>query len=391
MSFVRERVRSALQRSRFGRRLLAWLRIRHTVRIALLSPLVASSAIRRPERGNRDEAVGERETLEIPPARAADGSARPLPVPWSRGRFESLPLRVRRVPGAHLLEEPGAVLTRTRRLLTENLHGRRRAILEQQPLRLQLRACGRPTDRLEAVFVLLGPYSYNYFHWLNDLLPRIEEYEVLGRSEPVRPRLVVPRWLNAWQRRSLELLGIADDEMARLSGDHARARVAFLSSHPGFDVPGLPSAPRRALWLRERLLAAVDGRSTRRERRLFVCRRDAPGRRRIANEEELAEALSTRGFEVVVLSELSFDEQIRRFAEARVVVGAHGAGLSNVLFADAPAVVELVPRGLLRPEYLILTGYVHGAHRLVEAADPGAGGPIVRMRDLDRALSALGV
>jgi capsular polysaccharide biosynthesis protein len=65
--------------------------------------------------------------------------------------------------------------------------------------------------------------------------------------------------------------------------------------------------------------------------RLYVTRSDA-ARRRIANEREVRELLQDHGFSTMACSELSIPEQIRHFARATHVVGAHGAGLANVMF-----------------------------------------------------------
>jgi len=73
-------------------------------------------------------------------------------------------------------------------------------------------------------------------------------------------------------------------------------------------------------------------------------------RRHIPNHEELVHALrrSVRPpfeFQNVQLEILSFEEQIRLFAQAAVVVGQHGAGLANALWMQpGSTVVELTNR-----------------------------------------------
>jgi capsular polysaccharide biosynthesis protein len=71
-----------------------------------------------------------------------------------------------------------------------------------------------------------------------------------------------------------------------------------------------------------------------------ISRRHAPGRR-VANEEEMMRLLSRLGFVAHVLEELSFTEQVRLFASAKIVVAPHGAGLANMVFSDGLSVVEL--------------------------------------------------
>jgi len=76
-------------------------------------------------------------------------------------------------------------------------------------------------------------------------------------------------------------------------------------------------------------------------RKLYVTRRNAKVRRLI-NEDKIADYLSKRGFEVVALERLSQPEQIKRFAEAQVVVAQHGAGLTNLLYARETSVLEIM-------------------------------------------------
>jgi capsular polysaccharide biosynthesis protein len=76
-------------------------------------------------------------------------------------------------------------------------------------------------------------------------------------------------------------------------------------------------------------------------RKLYVTRRNAKVRR-LVNEVEVADYLTDRGFEVVALEERPFREQVQLFAEAEVVVAQHGAGLTNLLFAQSPRVLEIM-------------------------------------------------
>ena len=62
------------------------------------------------------------------------------------------------------------------------------------------------------------------------------------------------------------------------------------------------------------------------------------------NEDALLDAMRHRGFEIVVPGALTLTEQIRVFREASVVVGPHGAGLTNIVFCEPGTIVyELVP------------------------------------------------
>lgn len=55
--------------------------------------------------------------------------------------------------------------------------------------------------------------------------------------------------------------------------------------------------------------------------------------RRLHNEEELEEALQAIGFSVVYSEELTSEQQIATYAQAKCIVASHGAGLSHMVWA----------------------------------------------------------
>jgi capsular polysaccharide biosynthesis protein len=51
--------------------------------------------------------------------------------------------------------------------------------------------------------------------------------------------------------------------------------------------------------------------------------------------------LEPYGFERIVPGEHDFADQVRRFASAEMILGPHGAGLTNLAFAPDATLVEL--------------------------------------------------
>ena len=81
--------------------------------------------------------------------------------------------------------------------------------------------------------------------------------------------------------------------------------------------------------VRRRLAAAISSARTG-ARRIYVSRFDAT-RRPLVQEAALADALRGRGFEVLVMSALSPEAQLRAFRDAEQIVAPHGAALANLL------------------------------------------------------------
>ncbi len=176
-----------------------------------------------------------------------------------------------------------------------------------------------------------------YFHWLFDVLPRLHLAERAG--EESGPFLI--RTGLSFQRESLALLGVLDRCLEIGAGCTAvSASQLIVPCHgitPGRSIPGWVVE-----FLRTRVLASIaPGRA--RPRRIFISRRNA-GHRRLRNEPELVRALEAYGFEALALESLRFEEQVRAFRDAEIVVAPHGGGLANIVFCSpGTPVLELFP------------------------------------------------
>jgi hypothetical protein len=204
-------------------------------------------------------------------------------------------------------------------------------------LRRRLLLCLPPAHFQGTVLSLLSgePANYNYYHWFFDCLPRL----VIARSfaeQESSLRYFIPGDAYSFQRESLDHLGITNDR--RISS----ADVPFLSAdriiatsppnpYPE-DFPGWALSFVRESFLP--LVAFADHPSL-----LYISRNDSSNSRRLLNEIELWQPLSHLGFVKVQLSGLSLREQISLFANAKMIVSVHGAGLANLAFASQGTLV----------------------------------------------------
>jgi hypothetical protein len=179
----------------------------------------------------------------------------------------------------------------------------------------------------------------NYFHWITQALPAIDFY--LRRPEPLRNGCLALPALNTWQEESLRLLGYGEPGRLVVDPDkqyavHAIEYNEILNGGSAF----CPSEMARQTY--SRLRQAVE-RSRLERKRIYVARTDST-RRYMRDEAVIVEEVRKRGFEIVVAGDLNFTDQIRLFREAVLVVGPHGAGMTNIVFCDPGTLVyELLP------------------------------------------------
>jgi capsular polysaccharide biosynthesis protein len=106
--------------------------------------------------------------------------------------------------------------------------------------------------------------------------------------------------------------------------------------------------------------------------------------RRLDNEDEIVQALQKRagneGGGLVLLngqfSSMSLRQQVQAAQAACVMVGAHGAGLSHILFSP-PGVhmLELQPPAFQRPHFIAYSTWAGATHHLwaLSNSQPGVG------------------
>ena len=73
--------------------------------------------------------------------------------------------------------------------------------------------------------------------------------------------------------------------------------------------------------------------------------------------------LSERGFVIIRPDEHRLVEQVRQFVAAEVIVGMHGAGLTNILFAPNAHLIELAGSYGTAAYFSICTGLGNGYTR----------------------------
>jgi capsular polysaccharide biosynthesis protein len=197
----------------------------------------------------------------------------------------------------------------------------------------------------------------NFCHWLVDWLPRLS---VLG--EQVRSAdlfVVVPKLTAAYQWDTLQLAGIAPERVIQLGNMQALRADRLLATSDLHIVPhpGHKAAPWLTSWLRASLgyasfVQSADAPS--RRRKLYVSRGDAEGRR-VFDEAALMTALRPFGYQMVTLGTATIEQQIALFAGATHIVAPHGAGLTNIVFAQPETtLVEIFPRSYGTAAYYVL-------------------------------------
>ena len=80
------------------------------------------------------------------------------------------------------------------------------------------------------------------------------------------------------------------------------------------------------------------------DKKIFISRKNAT-LSRIVNEREVCDLFAENGFEVVCTENLSYREQVELFSSARIIVGASGAAMTNLVYCNPGTVFGcIIPR-----------------------------------------------
>lgn len=183
--------------------------------------------------------------------------------------------------------------------------------------------------------VLLSGYWWkNYYHFLIDCCLRcnlLKEKGIINENTKV----FIHQSPSKWQSEYLRIIGIKDHQIVNTEDKTVQVKKLIVGS------------PCRNRFLVSK--TAVDclkdtlGLSERKpELKLYLSRRD-DSTRKVLNDDEVSAALKQYGYQTVITSKLSIEEQINLFSRAESIVAPHGAAISNIIYSGSINLIEMFP------------------------------------------------
>jgi hypothetical protein len=208
-------------------------------------------------------------------------------------------------------------------------------------------------------FSMVGEYRghRHFFHFLFDRLPRI--FYLLSRfGIGDKPFVILT---------NQDPPGFQRDIYRFLSARHPNLTFAAVPEHERWCLPALYMIddmqpvrrtfmpPDAVAFFRDLVIGGYGLSPAAPHRRLYINRSDAR-KRNVHNEAQIWPSFERRGFSSIAAGKLSFRDQVALFAEAEAIVGPHGAGFSNLLFAPSAAkVLEISNIERVKSVYFLLT------------------------------------
>lgn len=184
------------------------------------------------------------------------------------------------------------------------------------------------------VVFVIDCWSYGYFHWMAEVLPRlIVAGEAIKDTSVVLPAHYKNLLFVEASLRQLGFKYLFLDEQKIYCIKHLRFVSHFAITGNFNDI-----------WINKLrgALGSVKENEGKRKK-IYISRRHT--KRFIINEEIILPILESFGFDIVFAEQLSFAEQQKLFAAADVLISNHGAGLTNMLFMQPDTKVIEIRNG----------------------------------------------
>ncbi|WP_186500871.1 DUF563 domain-containing protein [Synechococcus sp. A15-60] len=174
-------------------------------------------------------------------------------------------------------------------------------------------------------------HAPNYAHWTRDVLSKLLHIKAKGISFKIN-NFIFDNIEKKYQLDTLKMLDI--DKKNIINSLRIPPSIILKANRivlpPKFDKTLSFSTTEK--WFQELAEEKEEEKIKHGGHYLYLSRDDAEYRK-VLNEEELQRLLKQLNFETIKASNLTIFEQISLFSNARIVVGAHSAGLINCLYS----------------------------------------------------------
>ncbi len=259
-----------------------------------------------------------------------------------------------------------------------------------------------PSRNVGKVISLLNRLDNNYFHWATESLTRILLVHQLPEFSSYK--IVIKSGSQPFIKESLSFLFNVEEEqiIEKPLSQVLKTKETMVVSFPHVrkDETQWTNVydPSVLQNLNTLALKRIKEQSIYRQNHpqcILISRKNATERRMI-NEEEVLSSLESYGVEVVYLEMLPYLEQVALFSKAKVIIGVHGAGLTNCLYCENATLIEYFPekRNIRDGFYFTqITGAIQMPHHFITYEDANAQGDLLmtklQINDLKNRLDTL--
>ena len=285
--------------------------------------------------------------------------------------------------GGYLDPKVGWGVTRNRRLIYPSL-GFSKAPHVHKPDLIEMFVSRKKTIKLETIISLRDTGEENYFHFFNDVIAKLYFLKDSG--------LDLGAYTIVLSKKLFEkeyFKAIVDKSWLKNLRYHVQDDEWIEFEKAVFCKP----MTHTLKYFKQTVSFFLPQNSGEGGRRIFITR-DTKTLRFIENMEDLIPVLEHYGFEIIDSAKLTFDDQVTLFSQCTLLIGVHGAGLTNLIFRSGYplSVVEIAhPFEYIPFHYIMLSKQFNYPYEVILGKECNSkhGGFRVDPEDLKTAIKKL--
>lgn len=203
--------------------------------------------------------------------------------------------------------------------------------------------------KVEKTFIyaisLINFLDNNYYHWALESLTRIVLIYKHHQIDLNDIKIIIREKSKSYLKDSLvTLFNIPEKNIIEWGGKRAIIKKCLIVSFPQYRSEQIGYHVNNPIILNKlREIAYNNIHNEKKPPEYIIISRKNAYQRKLFNIDELLVSFPGYDFKIVYLEELSFKEQVQLFRNAKIVIGAHGAGLTNIIYCRNSLIIEFFP------------------------------------------------
>ncbi len=202
-----------------------------------------------------------------------------------------------------------------------------------------------PYQSLDKVVPLSNHLEKNYFHWILESLGRLVD---MTKSEIQNFKYFIGPNPPDFIPQSLSyLFDINPNQLVIANKKRYKTKECLILSFPFMRSEKTKMhnvySPKNLIKINS--IAQGKAKKTQKRGENILLSRNLAHQRKILNEKEILQQLTEFNLKLVILEKLDFKDQVELFQNANIIIGTHGAGLTNIIFSKPSAtIIEFFPK-----------------------------------------------
>lgn len=206
--------------------------------------------------------------------------------------------------------------------------------------------------RLQNALIITSRWSENYYHWMTEIIARLSLVDKVNHNIDT---IVINHMVNQFQKDTIRFLNL-NKKIVETKRNH------FFEVENGI-IPQLENIDSyRVFYLRKVFKNLMVKDAT---QYVYISRVNSKSRK-IINETEFDNVLKRLGIKNIRLEFENFEQQVRLIHNAKLIISPHGAGLTNLIFAQpGTKVIEFIPEKRFSKHFIKISSILNLTHIII--------------------------